>query len=326
MWELFMENEAPSYNDIINTPVSGIILGEITFRLSNLIIDDSKTGIQRFLTETAALVISPMHGLNRLIKGEMWKTGIKKEKPDYQFKTLAGVNSIFFDNIRANRKTYTFIGAELTYGDIMNANEHHSPFDYFMVRSELAFTDRDNISSTFASGVVWDRKIQLFDNTKDIMGIYKELDLLINTIYKFTATQLTARILSEYNIGANSRIRNNISISGVALGGINSKYASVEGKDYNLGPGAAFSLSSEYQISRTYSFFLYYKKYWIHTLSGAAGEEFAGALIAGINYHITDSFLISTNFVLFHRNAYYEKYAATSEYDSAIKTYFTLNM
>ncbi|MFA7420421.1 MAG: DUF3943 domain-containing protein, partial [Melioribacteraceae bacterium] len=34
MWEFFMENEPPSYNDIVNTPVTGIILGEISFRVS----------------------------------------------------------------------------------------------------------------------------------------------------------------------------------------------------------------------------------------------------------------------------------------------------
>ena len=54
MWELFMENQAPSYNDLINTPVSGILIGEISYRISDLIIDESKTGFMRFLTETAA--------------------------------------------------------------------------------------------------------------------------------------------------------------------------------------------------------------------------------------------------------------------------------
>lgn len=33
MWEFFMENEPPSYNDIVNTPVTGIILGEISYRV-----------------------------------------------------------------------------------------------------------------------------------------------------------------------------------------------------------------------------------------------------------------------------------------------------
>ena len=37
MWELFMETEYPSINDFITTPMSGIILGETSFRISNLV-------------------------------------------------------------------------------------------------------------------------------------------------------------------------------------------------------------------------------------------------------------------------------------------------
>jgi hypothetical protein len=34
MWEYLMENEWPSINDFITTPIGGVCLGEITFRLS----------------------------------------------------------------------------------------------------------------------------------------------------------------------------------------------------------------------------------------------------------------------------------------------------
>jgi hypothetical protein len=69
MWELFMENEPPSINDLITTPSSGIILGEITYRISSLIIDDRRTGWSRTWRELAATAICPMHGFNRHILG-----------------------------------------------------------------------------------------------------------------------------------------------------------------------------------------------------------------------------------------------------------------
>lgn len=79
-WEYFFENERPSYNDIVNTPVTGIILGEISFRVSDLIIDESATGFERFLREFSSTIIDPMKGFNRLIRGDMWKTGLSKKK------------------------------------------------------------------------------------------------------------------------------------------------------------------------------------------------------------------------------------------------------
>lgn len=75
MWEFFMENEPPSYNDLVNTSVTGITFGEISYRVSNLIIDESATGLERILREITSTVINPMQGFNRLIKGDMWKSG-----------------------------------------------------------------------------------------------------------------------------------------------------------------------------------------------------------------------------------------------------------
>ncbi|HQF41451.1 MAG TPA: DUF3943 domain-containing protein, partial [Ignavibacteriaceae bacterium] len=83
MWEYFMENESPSYNDIVNTPVTGIILGEISFRVSDLIIDESTSGFERVIREFSSTLIDPMKGFNRLIRGDMWKSGVKSEKHNF---------------------------------------------------------------------------------------------------------------------------------------------------------------------------------------------------------------------------------------------------
>ena len=50
-WEYFGENTLPSYNDVINTPVNGIFLGEIFYRLGSNILDDQTTGFDRFFRE-----------------------------------------------------------------------------------------------------------------------------------------------------------------------------------------------------------------------------------------------------------------------------------
>jgi hypothetical protein len=324
MWELFMENQAPSYNDLINTPVSGVILGEVAYRLSDLIIDESKSGFSRGLSETFALIISPTRGFNRLIKGEMWRNGNKNINPDFKFAASAGTNNIFFDNNRANRKLYALTGLEIEYGNLMDVAEHKKPFDYFFITSKLSFTSRSNLSNTAVRGVLWDKKIQLFDNTKDILGIYKELELLINDIYKFTATQITTSMVTEYAWnGDSSSLRLSSEFSFIALGGLDSKYASIEGKDYNLGHGVAFGFRADYKANEIFSFSLHYKKFWIHILSGAIGEEFAGYLTFSSHARITEKSTIGIDFTLYHRSAYYDKYSATSSYNSEVQTYYS---
>lgn len=69
MWELFMECEYPSANDIIATPIGGAALGEAFFRTSDMILDERASGGERFGRELAAFIISPMRGINRIITG-----------------------------------------------------------------------------------------------------------------------------------------------------------------------------------------------------------------------------------------------------------------
>src|SRR5215203_1376540 len=47
-WEWLAENTRPSWNDLINTPISGAFLGEVFYRLSSNILDDRATGANRF--------------------------------------------------------------------------------------------------------------------------------------------------------------------------------------------------------------------------------------------------------------------------------------
>src|SRR5439155_12417590 len=60
MWEYFGENTQPSYNDLINTTMSGAFLGEVLYRLSSSVLDDRKRGGQRVLREVIGTVIDPV--------------------------------------------------------------------------------------------------------------------------------------------------------------------------------------------------------------------------------------------------------------------------
>ncbi|MDE6488718.1 MAG: DUF3943 domain-containing protein, partial [Paramuribaculum sp.] len=73
MWEMFMEREYPSTNDIIATPIGGAALGEVLYRTSALILDDRSTGGERFGREFAAFLVDPMKGINRIVTGDAWK-------------------------------------------------------------------------------------------------------------------------------------------------------------------------------------------------------------------------------------------------------------
>ena len=78
MWEFFMENEPPSINDMLATTFGGIELGEITYRLSDLFIDNRSSGAERVGREVLAGILSPVRAFNRIISGEAWRHGSQK--------------------------------------------------------------------------------------------------------------------------------------------------------------------------------------------------------------------------------------------------------
>jgi hypothetical protein len=89
MWELFGEVWAPAPNDLANTTLGGITLGEMLWRLSTLTLRNEATGKERTFRETAALLINPNQGLTRLVRGEM--NDVTETPPEWR--PLGGVQA-----------------------------------------------------------------------------------------------------------------------------------------------------------------------------------------------------------------------------------------
>ncbi len=325
-WEYFFENERPSYNDIVNTPVTGITLGEISFRVSNLIIDESSTGLERVVREFSSTLIDPMQGLNRMIRGEMWKTGTSPEKQDFGVLISLGAHNVFFDNTFNKSSSYVHLGVDLNYGNQFAISTHNKPFDFFTLHTDVNIGPGDNIVGIFASGVLWDNRIKLFDNSKNILGIYKEIDILINTIYKLSATSVTGQMINTIPLSSNLSMINYIGVSAILMGATNSQYASEFGKDYNIGPGASGKIGIKFSLNDYGNLFANYKRYWIHTLSGAQSEEFVGLLNTGISFDVYNNTELGLNLLLYERYGHYKNFPNTQNSNAAIRLFISQNI
>lgn len=325
-WEYFYENERPSYNDIVNTPVSGIILGEISFRVSNLIIDESTVGFERVIREVTSTLVDPMQGFNRMIRGDMWKTGSSKKRDKFNVIVSTGVHNVFFSSKMNDSKSYVTLRADLDYGNVFSVTEHKNPFDYFTLHTEVNIAPGDNIVGILASGVLWDGKLKLFKNSKNIVGIYKEIDIHINTVYKLSATSVTGQIINTIPISSNTSMQNYFGLSAILMGGTNSQYSIEYDKDYNIGPGASVKIGAKIKFKNFGELYSNYKRYWIHTLSGADGEEFVGLLNIGVNYNLYDNTSLGIDYLLYERYGEYKYFPNTQDANSALRIYLKYNI
>ncbi len=153
MWELFMEREYPSTNDIIATPIGGMAIGEVCYRMSDIILDDRSTGAERGLREAGAFIISPMRGITRLINGDMWRkrptSGRLFGIPPIGVEISSGFKILSFKNRNAGISKSGFsMSLNMEYGDRFEG-ESKQPYDFFTVNAELNIINTQPALSEF---------------------------------------------------------------------------------------------------------------------------------------------------------------------------------
>ena len=156
MWELFMETDAPSKNDIITTPIGGVMLGEVLHRLSLLVLDDGPPG---FLRSFVSWAIEPVGGLNRHWFGR--KRGDFFTRPPYYARFSLGVNANVnnYQDVAGVHQDSNFgpqlhLGAEIIYGMPGNDDwKYDRPFDHFVFYSELGVS-REFYGALFVRGLL----------------------------------------------------------------------------------------------------------------------------------------------------------------------------
>ena len=180
LWELFMECEYPSTNDVIATPIGGAVIGETLFRASDALIDDRTHGADRFERELAVFILSPMRGINRLITGQTWKhrptSGRMFGTPNIALQVSAGVEVMAFQGRMRSPYPGGVVQLDLEYGDRFEAKST-KPYDYFVVRAKLQGMKYQPILSQLnIKGRLLSREVLDHKNSSGSIGLYQHFD------------------------------------------------------------------------------------------------------------------------------------------------------
>lgn len=260
MWELFMECEYPSTNDIIATPIGGAALGEVFYRTSDLILDDRTKGWERFGRETAAFLISPMRGFTRIVTGQAWEkrptSGRRFGMPPISINFSAGTRLLAFHNEDKLAKFGGIAQIDITYGDRFASSK--TPYDYFSFHGELNLMPTQPLLSRIEiQGRLLSR--ELVDSRKYnlSLGMYQHFDFFdsdtislqtpgnpfkpCNVPYKLgSPASIGSGLMFKYDNDPQWMVDAYTHLNGVILGGILSDYYRFYHRNYNWASG--FSL------------------------------------------------------------------------------------
>ena len=268
MWEMFMEREYPSTNDIIATPIGGAAIGEALYRTADVILDDRSRGAERFGRELAAFIVSPMRGFTRLVTGRAWAhhstTGRRFGTPPVTVAFSLGSRLLVFHNDDDVAKAGLSARVYLEYGDRFSPETRH-PYDYFSFLLDMdVMKTQPLLSRVEITGRLLSRSLIDTKKTDMTLGLYQHFDYFdSDTITKVQSAGLITPCQVPYKFGTPASIGGGMTmqhtepnrwrmdayahLNAVILGGILSDFYRFYHRNYNWGSG--FSLKGGVNFS-----------------------------------------------------------------------------
>jgi len=324
-WELFMEAEPPSINDLISTTAGGVYMGETSYRLSTMILDNTATGSERTFREIGGFLVNPIRGFNRLVTGNSGRVHLNPtdRMPSYMGGHLsAGTNRVADGTDLGNSENAYLVKGRFLYGDPFEDLADPDPFDVFSLRTTLTVHGRfPLIAEVAGTGLLYGRKFDHGEDHRSMWGIYQDYDYFDNKVYQFGGQSVGGGIITRFNSSSNLPIYTGAQLNAILLAGSNVGFETAKGREYNYNTGTKLKLFCLLDHRKLGAFSIRYWLYWFHTLSGVEGDEFVHWAQASLNPRIYKRWGLGLEYTYYLRNSYFDDYPEMHLKNIELRTY-----
>lgn len=337
MWEFFMENESPSINDFAATTFGGAALGEITYRLSDLLIDDRLTGFSRFRQEAFITLVSPIRGLNRIITGDAWVHRDTKgnSMPSHPLVfSIWGGHRIIADRLRHHQDYSNMLSYDigLKYGNEFDP-DNEKPYDFFeFYLSGNFFSNQPLVSRVNVMGMIASKNVPLKKKKHSFSyGLYQHFNYYVSKMDNKHELLYPYKISEAASAGPGMLYSNSVSnkllfagefyLSCILLGGAQTDYYRFDERDYNLGSGYSSKLNLSLTFHKNAQIYLNSEDYRIYSwlgfspdddfssnVHGDIGKSSLSVARLGARIHFTKKAFFSLETAYYIRRSFYKFY------------------
>jgi hypothetical protein len=310
-WEYFGENTLPAYNDIINTTVNGIFIGEVFYRIGSDILNDETTGLDRFFREFSVFVLTPTRAFSRLTQGKMFRVTSEEV---YQQEPLNVMLSVGMRAVNDGSKFMTgssnfLFTINLDYGNPLEVRSR-KPFDYFKVKVDITQgVGRKILDKITGYGLLFGKNVHS-GNLDLLVGGFQHFDYFDNRTFELGTIGFGPGIIGKLQVTPNSSLYTNLHVGVVPLAGNSTQFGpdTTQIRDYNYGGGAESKLECYLNIGSYLglTFTGYY--FWIHTYVGYAGDHFIGILKPSIALRLFNNLSIGVEHLVYYSDRYTRDY------------------
>lgn len=282
IWETYAENQAPAPNDFINTGFGGAVLGEMTYRLSNRIINNQLVGFKRQVNEVFGALVDPMNGLSRILDGKWGKLAPNTSLRD-STKIMAEFNG-GIRNIQLNNQWHSgwYGHVKIYYGDPYE--DYQTPFSNILINTEIGKDDstKVNVISVYGSLAGWE--IQSTEKVEHLAVLSANYDYIRNVAFFYSGQSVRINLLSEFDISKKTIINTTLGMGPIILGAAPDKYITPNGRDYDYTMGLGINGSAAINLAGKVFLNLSYRGGWLSTINGNASHYFLHTVSGEFSY------------------------------------------
>lgn len=306
-WEYFYESNHASLNDLINTTLGGIALGEVMYRTAWLVRDPTKTEGRR---ELLAAAIDPMSGLERALSGDMKRVS---EKPSAVIPTSVGWEidagvlvhgTSLFQSVAQARP---FVDAHLFYGDVRSGHSR-TPFEAF--RLEVA--GGDSLAHAQLHGRLYGAPFGAHHSNQ--VTLFQTYDLIHNPAYDFAGQGFEAEVSTTRPLSSHWSAWLAASGGATVLAAANSLLQPKDGtilprrsvdRTYDYGPGARFGGDSELRRNNQTIVTIDYQAFHVNVVDGSRANHLLQRGMIDLRIPVATDFAVGVIGEYFYREAYF---------------------
>jgi hypothetical protein len=288
IWEVGLENESPSVNDMITTPTSGVAFGEIMHRMSILTLGEGK--VKPVWRQVLSGVINPVgYGFNRLIFGSDIHNNYKYEPRPVMAGVSVGVGPGFEADSPENKAPRRFARFNIIYGNPFSKHKNFKPFDNFMFVSVLNVGREDYVGEIYASGMVFRLHQYEQKRHKASLGIFQNYDFMNNDDYKVSSSSIGPGMMHIFAFSPELSFRTQLATSFIFMGSAGDisdeiPEDGIEIRDYHFGPGFSGKLMTKINWVDRGELYLRLKRYFIYVMDETEVEGFENINILNVGF------------------------------------------
>lgn len=292
VWEAFGETHPMSWNDMLNTSIGGIAVGEMSYRMSSLVLNNQARGSGRTWSEVGAFLIDPIRGFNRLLSGASSRvTDNPKDPADWrplgqQNWIMSGARIIGEgESISENTETNWFLQLDHAHGNIFEATRR-GPWDYFELDGQINFGEKVPLGLVLIRGALWSKPLGESASPNHVLAINQYFDYVNNNAYEFGAQSFGPSLSSRFGKVGGVGISTRVDLLASPIGAVNSDYAflsEVEDRErfreYDYGVGGGGSASASLDFSNRVLLDLAYRVEYLGVRNGSiySTDDFDGS-------------------------------------------------